>query len=129
MLITELEFAGVALEDFVFASAPQALSVFTQVAYALAVAELALEFEHRDLHWGNIMVSNTHEKDVTYIVDGKKTTFSTRGVSAKIVDFTLSRATIDGRFHYADLAASPEIFESTGEYQFEVYRLMRKHTK
>ncbi|XP_046397265.1 serine/threonine-protein kinase haspin-like [Ischnura elegans] len=128
MLITELEFAGVALEDFVFASAPQALSVFTQVAYALAVAELALEFEHRDLHWGNIMVCKTPAKDVTYVLDGEEITFSTRGVAAKIVDFTLSRATIDGRFHYADLAASPEIFESTGEYQFEVYRLMKKHT-
>ncbi|XP_071448834.1 serine/threonine-protein kinase haspin-like [Hetaerina americana] len=128
MLITELEYAGVALEDFVFSSAPQALSVFTQVAYALAVAEIELEFEHRDLHWGNIMVFKTPAQEVNYVLDGERITLNTRGVVAKIVDFTLSRATIDGRFHYADLADSPEIFESTGEYQFEIYRLMREHT-
>lgn len=29
----------------------------TQVALALAVAEEALAFEHRDLHWGNVMLS------------------------------------------------------------------------
>jgi serine/threonine-protein kinase haspin len=28
-----------------------------QTALALAVAEEALAFEHRDLHWGNIMLS------------------------------------------------------------------------
>ena len=27
-----------------------------KVAHTLAVAEQAIEFEHRDLHWGNVLV-------------------------------------------------------------------------
>ncbi|XP_071451548.1 serine/threonine-protein kinase haspin homolog [Hetaerina americana] len=128
-MIMEMEYAGVELENFVFASATQALSVFNQVAFALAVAEVALEFEHRDLHWGNIIVSKTPVEEITFILNEKKNILKTRGVIAKIVDFSLSRATIEGDIYFSDLADIPEIFESTGEYQFEIYRLMRKHKK
>ena len=32
------------------------MTVLFKVAHTLAVAEQAIEFEHRDLHWGNVLV-------------------------------------------------------------------------
>ena len=32
------------------------MTVLSKVAHTLAVAEQAIEFEHRDLHWGNVLV-------------------------------------------------------------------------
>ncbi|KAG8240421.1 hypothetical protein J437_LFUL003135, partial [Ladona fulva] len=129
LLVTELEYAGICLEDFQFTSSTQASSVFFQVAYALAIGEMAVEFEHRDLHWGNIMICRTSAKFVSFNVKEKRITMETKGVLARIVDFTLSRASLNGQPVYADLALTPDIFESTGEYQFEIYRLMKKHTE
>lgn len=45
-----------------------------------------------------------------------------------IIDFTLSRMKYDGCFIYNDLSKDPELFTGEGDYQFEVYRLMQKHT-
>jgi serine/threonine-protein kinase haspin len=51
-----------------------------QAGYALAVAEQVLEFEHRDLHWGNVLVSQTTEKNVAFKLCGKEYTVPTKGV-------------------------------------------------
>lgn len=46
-----------------------------------------------------------------------------------IIDFTLSRMTHYNKPIYNNLAEDPEMFASYGDYQFEIYRLMRKETK
>ena len=56
------------------------------------VAETTLEFEHRDLHWGNILVSKTTNSCQSFVLDGQNFEIATDGVVATIIDFTLSRS-------------------------------------
>lgn len=45
-----------------------------------------------------------------------------------IIDFTLSRMSYEGCCIFNDLALDPALFTAQGEYQFEIYRLMREKT-
>lgn len=93
----------------------------------MAIAENALFFEHRDLHWGNILISHCDKrKNVNFILANKEIEIPTCGVEACIIDFTLSRITYDGVVVYNDLAQDEELFTAEGDYQFEVYRLMQE---
>ncbi|GJQ69465.1 Haspin [Trypoxylus dichotomus] len=123
----ELANGGNDMESFVFNNAQQAYSLVTQVACALAVAENALEFEHRDLHWGNVLISSTDSTAITFKLDGKCVNLPTYGIQLAIIDFTLSRVSHDGVYLYNDLALDPDLFTAVGDYQFEIYRLMQKH--
>lgn len=67
--------------------------MLTQVAFALAAAEESLQFEHRDLHWGNVLVRPTDKADIKYRVLGKTMNVPSLGVEASVIDFTLSRLT------------------------------------
>lgn len=69
----------------------EAKSVFEQVTFSLAVAEEALQFEHRDLHWGNVLVKKTELKFHEYVVMGQTFQVESHGVHVSIIDFTLSR--------------------------------------
>lgn len=91
----------------------------------LAVAEVKFDFEHRDLHWGNILVSRTTQKFAEYRVDGKILKIPTCGVKATIIDYTLSRMVYDGAVLFDNLAKDEDLFAATGDYQFDIYRLMR----
>ncbi|XP_018330958.1 putative serine/threonine-protein kinase haspin homolog [Agrilus planipennis] len=123
----ELANGGRDLEAFGFTNALQAFSVFQQVSCALAVAEESLEFEHRDLHWGNVLVSIVdHDKTVSFVLNGKNITLETYGVEASIIDFTLSRITKSNCCIFTDVSNDLELFTAEGDYQFEIYRLMKK---
>ena len=67
-----LEFnnGGKDLEKFTFRNASQALQAWKQVVHSLAVAEEEHQFEHRDLHWGNVLIRETTHKFVEYSVNG-----------------------------------------------------------
>nr|CAD7613443.1 unnamed protein product [Timema genevievae] len=84
-IILELTHGGTDLEAYHFQSAEQAFSVYQQVAHALAVAECSLEFEHRDLHWGNILISPTRDKISRFCIKGKQIDIATKGVKASFV--------------------------------------------
>ena len=60
---------------------------------SLAIAERALEFEHRDLHWGNVLIQRTSESTLNYMLGGASISVDTHGVRVTIIDFTLSRLT------------------------------------
>lgn len=128
-VVFELCAAGIDLEKFEFKTPRQAFSVFKQVAISLAIAESKLEFEHRDLHWGNVLIAPTQEKSLWFRLNGENIEVATHGVNATIIDYTLSRIVYDNHCYYQDLAADPELFEAVGDYQFDIYRQMKRHTE
>lgn len=124
-IILELANVGTALEGFVFNSALQAFSAFKQITFALAVAERNLEFEHRDLHWGNVLIQPSNSKKFMCVLDGREYCFPNSGIQASIIDFTLSRMTFEGCCVFNNLSEDPALFEGAGDYQFDVYRIMK----
>ena len=96
-LFVAIEFAngGRDLEHTKLKNATQGLSIFLQIAHALAVSERALEFEHRDLHWGNILVKECEanpEDTVLFRVSLEETySVQSAGVLATVIDCSLSR--------------------------------------
>ncbi|KIJ56954.1 hypothetical protein M422DRAFT_218798 [Sphaerobolus stellatus SS14] len=123
----------------------QACSIFWQTSKALAIAEKSVSFEHRDLHWGQILVKAIPTTNRTS--KGTRTRVRmpmpvgigefgelwmdhpSHGVTTTIIDLGLAR------MDAADTADNTEavhytpfdelIFEGEGDYQFDIYRLMR----
>lgn len=91
----------------------------------MAAAEKEFEFEHRDLHWGNLLIAPTKEKFMTVTLDGNEYKILTKGVKVSIIDFTLSRIIHEGVCIFNDLSVDPELFASHGDYQFDIYRMMQ----
>ncbi|QRV88153.1 Serine/threonine-protein kinase [Ceratobasidium sp. AG-Ba] len=89
-----------------------AFSIFWQVAQTLAQAESLVRFEHRDLHWGQILIQNLPK--------------SKSKVKVTLIDLGLSRMnTHTSTPWYTE--PEPEVFEGEGDYQFDVYRMMKAH--
>lgn len=124
-MILEFDYAGKPLGTIKFSSYREARSVIEQITLSLAAAESALQFEHRDLHWLNVLVKPTKQTKLRYRVNGVSYSVQTEGVRVCIIDFTVSRLCHEGNIVYVDMSDSPEIFECEGDYQFEIYRMMR----
>lgn len=66
-------------------------------------------------------------QEVTYKLRGEPYSIPTAGVLGNIIDFTLSRVSVPASHTiYNDLAKDPDLFAAEGDYQFEIYRLMRQ---
>ena len=122
---------GIDLEHYEPQNFAELQSVLLQAALTLAVAEEACCFEHRDLHWGNILIRRDGTETVKYRLRGVDITVQAAGVRVTLIDFTLSRLSgSDGRVAYCDLSADPEIFNGPrGDPQAETYRRMMKATR
>ncbi|XP_033976350.1 serine/threonine-protein kinase haspin [Trematomus bernacchii] len=127
-IIFEFEFGGTDLENSngMLSSLCVAKGILHQVTAALAVAEQELHFEHRDLHWGNVLVQITKEKSGSFLLNGAAHSLETKGVLVRIIDYSLSRLEIDGLTVSCDISNDEELFMGQGDYQFEIYRLMRQ---
>ena len=135
-LVIELGDAGRALEDMALESISQVWDVFLHVAIALARAEDQINFEHRDLHEGNLCVRQVappREK-----TDDSAVAFGYSGLDITILDYGLSRAEdiyADGGDSgdngeeagpiAFDLERDLSLFTSTHAVQCKVYRQMR----
>lgn len=94
----------------------------------LAVGEQKYQFEHRDLHSGNVLIAPTKEKFVMYRLNGVSVKLLTQSVKATIIDFTFSRILYDGTVLFDNLERDSDIFKgecSSGDNQFDIYRQMR----
>ncbi|KAI9097231.1 hypothetical protein DFS34DRAFT_694633 [Phlyctochytrium arcticum] len=115
---------GTDLEHMPPRSAAQVLSITRQIVSALARAETS-GFEHRDLHWGNVLVSFDDDEDDAY----------DEGVKVCIIDFTFGRIN-DGTNAppIFNPITDPAIFagkgkgQRGGDLQFDVYRWMLAET-
>lgn len=126
---------GPDLESYSFATAAkagwrQACSLFWQVTRALAQAEELVAFEHRDLHWGQILVKNVSASADTPHRGKRKAPMDSDvyGIQATIIDLGLSRMNSGAgsdAVHWT--AFDAETFEGEGDYQFDVYRMMKAH--
>jgi len=126
---------GKDLEKFVFKHPGQALKAWLQVAHSLAVAESHMGFEHRDLHWGNVLIKETKDKVAQFRLNGDLYEVDTEGVTTNIIDFSLSRLTTEGVTIFSDKTTDPTLFTAKGkdkpggDYQFDIYRMMKAHNK
>ncbi|KAF2104464.1 hypothetical protein NA57DRAFT_70668 [Rhizodiscina lignyota] len=109
--------------------------VFWGVAIAIAKGEEDVNFEHRDLHLGNICVTQTRPDDALQRpqIRNVHQKLGFTGLETTIIDYTLSRAEVsnsclsgDSEVVYIDLAKE-EIFDgdASENYQYEIYRYMR----
>ncbi|KAJ1911630.1 hypothetical protein H4219_005878, partial [Mycoemilia scoparia] len=177
-----LEYAGETLElTRAIKNWKAAQSIVRQLTLSLAIAEQTCQFEHRDLHWGNILVTRCDPKLMfvyrapTMVGDRSSIlAIPSYGVRCTVIDYTLSRLHVsnyedcglenggggggdangikvrnpkellllhnnqhnrdnhdksleDGfnNVFYVNLR-DEDLFTGSGDYQFEVYRQMRK---
>jgi len=132
------EDGGDDLERWNPASAGEVRSLLLQATLALAVGERALHFEHRDLHWGNVLIARLPpgepqgpaarlEGADIFLLPGDGGG-GAPGIAVTLIDFTLSRlAAAGGGVAYCDLGADPALFAGPrGDAQAETYRRMRR---
>ena len=126
---------GCDLESFELRDAAEARALLLQVALSLAVAEEACEFEHRDLHWGNVLLARAPRDAggewARHTLRGVRLRAAAEGLAVTIIDFTLSRCRAPGgAVACCDLEADPELFTGPArDCQSDTYRRMRKAVK
>lgn len=115
---------GVDLEKFKLKNMRQVQSIVNQLVSALALAEEKIQFEHRDLHLGNILIKETDL--VSLKSDGNSFDFS--GIQCSIIDYSLSRMRDGAGVAFRDLDTIEWLFEGDPKIdtQYQVYKDMRK---
>ncbi|WVQ65351.1 uncharacterized protein L199_003527 [Kwoniella botswanensis] len=122
-----LSHAGTDLETFKFSQTQgwlQAAGVFWQIVSSLARAERWTEFEHRDLHEGQILIHPFKPSQDDEVEDYLAPSAS--GVQTTMIDFGLSRLKIPVSSHSESVWTEipKEVYEGKGA-QWDLYRLMR----
>lgn len=131
--VIEMQDAGSDLERFVESGTCTSVfpiwDILWHTVLSIAKGEEGAEFEHRDLHLGNICVrSQSSSFDAEPITNVSKLGFTS--LETTIIDYTLSRCLMpDTSIAYTDLSTTSQaaLFEgdSTEEYQYDIYRYMR----
>ena len=104
--------------------------IFWQVVGILARAETHAEFEHRDLHFGNICIKDTRnqqdEENMELVPYKDSTPFklNNTGLQVTIIDYTLARAKVmENQVLFTDLSKDKDLIKAkdrTYKYMEEV---------
>ena len=107
--------------------------IFWQVVGILARAETHAEFEHRDLHFGNICIKDTREQqdeenmEVVPYEDTTRFKLDNTGLQVTLIDYTLARATVmENQVLFTDLSKDQNLMKAkdrTYKYMEEVVRV------
>ena len=117
--------------------------IWWQVVAAVAKAEVYAEFEHRDLHLGNVCAKDVSGvgagdvqdgEDLEMVAEGEAVWFPLHetGVEVTIIDYSLSRARVGSKAGsedevlFYDFAADKELLAGEGDLQYDMYRYMAK---
>ena len=111
--------------------------IWWQIVQALAKAEAYSEFEHRDLHLGNICAKNAPDcevsdgEDLEMIAQEGPIRFPVHktGIEVTIIDYTLSRAKFGSRrgneeddVLFYDFMSDDDLLNGEGHLQYDMYR-------
>ncbi|WWC88402.1 uncharacterized protein L201_003313 [Kwoniella dendrophila CBS 6074] len=130
-----LSHAGVDLETFKFSQTQgwlQAAGIFWQLTSSLARAEKWTQFEHRDLHEGQILIhpysniSSTSSTKKDQQNDEKDNYLDPldSGLQTTIIDFGLSRLALPNQSESIWTEVPEEVYEGKG-LQWDLYRSMK----
>ncbi|CAA98255.2 Protein kinase domain-containing protein [Caenorhabditis elegans] len=71
----------------------QVLSVLSQILLSLYIGKRELQFSHNDLNPGNLLISETKKKSISYKKDGKSIKIKSHGRFLTLID--LQKSTFD----------------------------------
>ena len=109
----------------------QAWDIFWSVAEALAHGEMNAEFEHRDLHPGNICIKRKSVRRQSDSDEGNSTLAPRyTNLEVTLIDYTLSRVTLENSENIYNSMDDDALFEGKGRslvdrHQYNTYRHMR----
>ena len=111
--------------------------IWWQVVKAVAKAEVYAEFEHRDLHLGNICAKDPPGcagrdcEDLEMVDEDSPVRFPLHetGVEVTVIDYTLSRAKFGSKTSgdevvWTNFLADEDLFAGQGHAQYDMYRYM-----
>nr|CUU99004.1 hypothetical transcript [Hymenolepis microstoma] len=129
----EFSYGGDTISNY-WPSCPVArLSIFLQTALALAVGERRLELEHRDLHLGNVLISQKSHSCIyapppSYINGVKYQPIG--GPPVQIIDFAFARLQrADGSVLYVDMTEKCERLRNESNTVAQMYTMMQELTQ
>ncbi|CCJ29969.1 unnamed protein product [Pneumocystis jirovecii] len=124
-----LEKGGKDLEHVNIKSWKQVNRIFWHIVKVLSEGEKKYEFEHRDLHWGNILVNEIFDSSEDLLSELSLYNTHFQQPCIIIIDYTLSRLRCNdhiGKLAWNNLE-DQEIFQGHGDYQYDIYRMMKDY--
>ncbi|RWS23574.1 alpha/beta hydrolase-like protein [Leptotrombidium deliense] len=129
-LICEMADDGITLHNKKSLTPKEGIAICAQILAAFSVAESAVQFEHRDFHTNNILLTLTETPSLKYKLNNHTFEIPVYKWKVTIIDFTFSRLTVgkEDTPIYTDLQKL-KISGLKNSSLFRVYDLQRKALK